>query len=95
MAKTEASVHQWEDLLDPDQFAVCFGAVRPECVALEEQLKDFRDGKTRYSFQSIDELGKHHFTETIREIASILSDAVTQLVDTKVVPGPARGECFT
>jgi hypothetical protein len=55
-------------------------------VALEEQLRDFRDNKTRYAFQSIDELGRHHFIETIREIAAILSAAVTQLVDTKVTP---------
>jgi hypothetical protein len=60
--------------------------VRPEHVALEEQLKAFTDGKTKFAFQSIDELGKHHFTDTIREIAVILSGAVTQLVDTKVVP---------
>ncbi|MDQ3775600.1 MAG: hypothetical protein M3461_15230 [Pseudomonadota bacterium] len=86
MAKTEPSVHLWENLTDPERFATCFGDLRPEHVALEEQLKDFRDGKTRYAFQSIDELGKHHFTETIREIAFILSSAVTQLVDTKVVP---------
>ncbi len=86
MAKTEAAVYRWEDLTDPERFGVCFAEVRPSHVALEEQLKDFRDGKTRYAFQSIDELGKHHFTDTIREIASILSAAVTQLVDTKVVP---------
>lgn len=86
MAKTEAAVYRWEDLTDPERFGVCFAEVRPSHVALEEQLKDFRDGKTRYAFQSIDELGKHHFTDTIREIASILSGAVTQLVDTKVVP---------
>src|ERR1019366_1095697 len=86
MAKTEASVYQWEDLKDPDKFGVCFAELRPEHVALEEQLKDFRDNKTRYAFQSIDELGRHHFIETIREIASILSGAVTQLVDTKVIP---------
>src|SRR5207249_2933694 len=42
--------------------------------------------KTLYAYQSIDDLGKNHFTETIREIASILSGAVTQLVDTKVIP---------
>jgi hypothetical protein len=86
MAKTEAAIYRWEDLTDPERFGVCFAEVRPSHVALEEQLKDFRDGKTRYAFQSIDELGKHHFTDTIREIASILSAAVTQLVDTKVVP---------
>jgi hypothetical protein len=86
MAKTEAAVYRWEDLTDPERFGVCFAEVRPAHVALEEQLKNFRDGKTRYAFQSIDELGKHHFTDTIREIASILSGAVTQLVDTKVVP---------
>lgn len=72
-------------VVDSERFGVCFAEVRPAHVALEEQLKDFRDGKTRYAFQSIDELGKHHFTDTIREIASILSGAVTQLVDTKVV----------
>jgi hypothetical protein len=86
MAKTEAAVYRWDDLTAPEPFGVCFAEVRPSHVALEEQLKDFRDGKTRYAFQSIDELGKHHFTDTIREIASILSAAVTQLVDTKVVP---------
>lgn len=86
MAKTEAAVYRWEALTDPERFGVCFAELRPSHVALEEQLKDFRDGKTRYAFQSIDELGKHHFTDTIREIASILSAAVTQLVDTKVVP---------
>jgi hypothetical protein len=86
VAKTEASVYKWEDLTDPEQFGVCFAELRPEHVALEEQLKAFREGKTKYAFQSIDELGKHHFTETIREIASILSGAVTQLVDTKVKP---------
>jgi N-6 DNA Methylase len=86
MAKTEAAVYRWEDLVDPERFGACFAEVRPAHVALEEQLKDFRDGKTRFAFQSIDELGKHHFTDTIREIASILSGAVTQLVDTKVVP---------
>ena len=86
MAKTEAAVYRWEDLTDPERFGVCFAEVRPAHVALEEQLKDFRDGKTRYAFQSIEELGKHHFTDTIREIASILNGAVTQLVDTKVAP---------
>ena len=86
MAKTEAAVYRWEDLTDPERFGVCFAEVRPAHVALEEQLKDFRDGKTRYAFQSIEELGKHHFTDTIREIASILNGAVTQLVDTKVSP---------
>lgn len=86
MAKTEAAVFRWEELADPERFGVCFAEVRPEHVALEEQLKAFTDGKTKYAFQSIDELGKHHFTDTIREIAVILSGAVTQLVDTKVVP---------
>jgi hypothetical protein len=86
MAKTEAAVYRWEELNDPERFGVCFAEVRPEHVALEEQLKAFTDGKTKYAFQSIDELGKHHFTDTIREIAVILSGAVTQLVDTKVVP---------
>jgi hypothetical protein len=86
MAGTEASVYRWEDLTDPERFGACFAELRPENVALEEQLKAFRDGMTRYAFQSIDELGKHHFIDTIREIAIILSAAVTQLVDTKVVP---------
>lgn len=86
MAKTEAAVCRWDDLADPEQFMACFAELRPEHVALEEQLKAFTDGKTKYSFQSIDELGKHHFTDTIREIASILSGAVTHLVDTKVAP---------
>jgi SAM-dependent methyltransferase len=86
MAKTEASVYNWEDLKVPEQFKLCFAELRPERVALEEQLKDFRDNKTKYAFQSIDELGRHHFIDTIREIAAILSGAVTQLVDTKVIP---------
>ena len=86
MAKTEASTYRWEDLTDPEKFGVCFAELRPDRVALEEQLRDFRDNKTRYAFQSIDELGRHHFIETIREIAAILSGAVTQLVDTKVIP---------
>jgi predicted RNA methylase len=85
-AKTESSVYLWEYLTDPEKFSVCFAELRPDRVALEEQLKDFRDNKTRYAFQSIDELGRHHFIETIREIASILSGAVTQLVDSKVIP---------
>ena len=86
MAKTEASVYHWEDLKDPEKFGACFAEVRPDHVALEEQLKDFRDNKTKYAFQSIDELGRNHFIDTIREIAAILSGAVTQLVDTKVIP---------
>jgi hypothetical protein len=90
MAKTEAAVYRWEDLTAPELFSVCFAEVRPEHVALEEQLKAFTDGKTKFAFQSIDELGKHHFTDTIREIAVILSGAVTQLVDTKVVPDLTR-----
>jgi hypothetical protein len=86
MAKTEACVYRWEDLADPEEFITCFAELKPDRVALEEQLKDFRDNKTPYAYQTIDELGRNHFTETIREIASILSGAVTQLVDTKVVP---------
>ncbi len=86
LAKTEAPLYPWKPVTAPDRFGVCFAEVQPAHVALEEQLKDFRDGKTRYAFQSIEELGRHHFTDTIREIASILSGAVTQLVDTKVVP---------
>jgi N-6 DNA Methylase len=86
MAKTEASVYVWDALTDPEWFGVCFAELRPEHVALEEQLKAFRDGKTKYAYQSIDDLGKNHFTATIREIATILSAAVTQLVDTKVAP---------
>lgn len=84
MARSEASVHRWEDLKDPERFCACFAELRPDRVALEEQLKDFRDNKTPYAYQSIDELGRHHFTDTIREIAAILSAAVTQLVDLKV-----------
>jgi hypothetical protein len=83
-AKTEPKIFRWDDLIDPEQFALCFRELRPEHAALEEQLKAFRDGKTQFAFQSIDELGKHHFTDTIREIATILSAAVTQLVDAKV-----------
>src|SRR5450759_3731399 len=86
MAKTEASVYVWDALTDAEWFGVCFAELRPEHVALEEQLKAFRDGKTKYAYQSIDDLGKNHFTATIREIATILSAAVTQLVDTKVAP---------
>jgi hypothetical protein len=86
MAKTEASVYNWEDLKDLEKFKVCFAELRPERVALEEQLKDFRDNKTKYAFLSIDEQGRHHFIDTIREIAAILSGAMTQLVDTKVIP---------
>jgi hypothetical protein len=48
-----------------------------------EQLKAFRDNNTAYACQSIDELAKQHFTDTIRELAAILSDLVTHLVDTK------------
>ena len=86
MAKTEASVHRWEDLTEPEAFSTCFAELRPDRVALEEQLKDFRDNKTPYAYQSIGDLGRNDFTDTIREIASILSGAVTQLVDTKVMP---------
>jgi hypothetical protein len=86
LAKTEASVFRWEDLTDSGQFTACFAELRPDRVALEEQLKDFRDNKTPYAFQSIDDFGKNHFTETIKEIAAILSAAVAQLVETKVTP---------
>lgn len=86
MAKTEPSVYHWEDLTDPEKFGVCFADLRPENVALEEQLNAFKAGATRFAFQSIDELGRHHFTDTIREIASILRESVTRLVDTKVAP---------
>ncbi|HEV2800975.1 MAG TPA: N-6 DNA methylase [Pyrinomonadaceae bacterium] len=84
MAKAAPTIFRWEDLTDPDQFSVCFGELRPERVALEEQLNAFKAGETRFAFQSIDELGRHHFTDTIREIASILRESVTQLVDSKV-----------
>ncbi|MFL6334552.1 MAG: class I SAM-dependent DNA methyltransferase [Pyrinomonadaceae bacterium] len=85
-AKTGPSVHRWIDLTDPGKFAECFGVLRPEEVALEEQLNAFKAGKTPYAVQSIDELGRHHFIDTVRETASILNASVTQLVDTKVVP---------
>jgi len=86
MARTGPSVHRWEDLTDPDKFAECFAVLRPEEVALEEQLNAFKAGKTPFAIQSIEELGRHHFIDTVRETASILSASVTQLVDTKVVP---------
>jgi hypothetical protein len=84
--RSDPTVFRWEDLSDPQRFLSCFGELRPKHVALEDQLKDFREGKTKYAFQSIDDLGKHHFTDTVREIATILSAAVTQLVDAKVSP---------
>jgi len=86
MAQTEPSVARWEHLTEADKFAAFFSVLRPEQVALEEQLNAFIEGKTRFAFQSIKELGKNYFTDTIREIASILSAAVTHLVDTKVIP---------
>lgn len=84
MSEAQALLYRWENLKDQESFLACFGELRPEHVALEEQLQLFRENKTRYSFQSIDQLGKHHFIETIREIAEILTTAVTQLVDSKV-----------
>lgn len=86
MAKTEASVGRWDELADPEAFKAFFAELHPDRVALEDQLRAFVAGKTKFAFQSIQELGKHHFTDTIREIAALLSAAVTQLVDSKVVP---------
>lgn len=86
MAKTSPSVYRWDELTDPDKFAECFAELRPEEVALEEQLRAFKAGKTPFAYQSIDELGRHHFIDTVRETASILNASVTQLVDAKVVP---------
>src|SRR5205085_8400932 len=52
MAKTDPSVHRWADLTDPDKFAECFAVLRPEMVALEEQLKAFMAGETPFATQS-------------------------------------------
>jgi len=84
IAKTGPSIYRWEDLTDPEKFGLCFAELRPEKVALEEQLNSFKAGETIVGFQSIEELGRHNFTDTIREIASILREAVTKLVDSKV-----------
>ena len=55
---------------EPERFSDCFGELRPDRVDLENQLRAFRDGKTKYAYQSIDLLGKRHFTDTVREIAA-------------------------
>jgi len=86
MARTEASVYTWTELTTPENFEACFRELRPERVALEEQLSQFRQNKTPFAYQSIDQLGRHHFIDTIREVATILRVAVTQLVETRVTP---------
>jgi hypothetical protein len=60
LAKTEASVYPWESLTDSERFSVCFAELRPEHVALEEQLEAFKNGNTQFAFQSVDEPGGHH-----------------------------------
>ena len=85
-------VFQWDALKSADLFLSCFQELRQEFVTLERQLELFREGKTRYAYQSIDEIGKRQFIDTIREVATILSNAVAQLVETKVVPALKDGQ---
>ncbi|MBW4038938.1 MAG: SAM-dependent DNA methyltransferase [Acidobacteria bacterium] len=79
-------IFDWDTLTEENEFLKCFGVLRPDRVALEQQLVEFREGKTAFAYQSIAELGKHQFTETIRDIAGILGSAVAKLVETKVIP---------
>lgn len=75
----------WDDLADPDTFDKCFGVLSPASLALEHQLADFKENKIPFAYQSIDEIGRHHFIATIREVAELLNEAVMALIDRKVV----------
>ncbi len=87
-----SEVFQWETLKSPEVFLSCFQELKPEFVTLERQLELFRQGKTRYAYQRIDEIGKRQFIETIREVATVLSSAVAQLVEAKVIPTLREGQ---
>jgi hypothetical protein len=82
------ATHEFEidELTDPETFARCFGVLSPGSLALESQLAAFQANETDFAYQSIDEIGRHHFISTIREVASLLNEAVSSLIDRKVVP---------
>jgi hypothetical protein len=75
----------WEALSDPEIFKGFFSAIAYERLRLEEQLQDFRNNKTPYAYQSVAEIGRKFFVETIRDVAELLSDAVRRLIDSKVL----------
>lgn len=75
-----------DELSDPNNFDRCFGIFSPEALALEKQLEAFQQNDVAYAYQSIDEIGRHHFISTIREVAQLLNEAVSALIDRKVVP---------
>jgi SAM-dependent methyltransferase len=75
-----------DELTDPEVFARCFGVIGPESLKLEAQLIAFQRDEIKPAYQSIDEIGRHHFISTIREVAGLLNEAITSLIDRKVVP---------
>lgn len=77
--------YQWDDLKDFDQFRHCFGCLSSDTLSLEKQLEDFKENKTQFASLSIDQIGRHYFIETIREVAQLLNEAISALIDRKVV----------
>lgn len=73
----------WAELSNPDAFAVCFGVISAEHLTLEVELERFRRNETPFSFLPVEPETRSQFSDTVREAAELLREAVTEIIATK------------
>lgn len=73
----------WKELADPDMFRVCFGVLSAEYLTLEAELERFRRNETAFSFLPVAPETRGQFSDTVREAAELLREAVTEIIATR------------
>lgn len=76
---------KWTTLKDPEKFDTCFSPVSRETANLATALRTFSEGKIPQR-SPVSDHNRHEFIQTVISVARLSSDAVTRLVDEKLIP---------
>lgn len=73
----------WAELSDPEEFASCFGVLSAEHLTLEAELERFRRNQTPFAFLPVEPETRGQFSDTVREAAELLREAVREIIETR------------
>lgn len=77
--------YSWSSLKDPETFVRAFGRVSSKAFDIKEELKLFKEGKTKYSWANVELLGTDKFLQIIRETSQLLREQITALISNRAV----------
>lgn len=77
--------YEWQALKNYEYFVEAFNRISSKSFDIDNEVKLFRKGETKFSWLDVNSLGTDKFLQVIKEVSKALRDQISRLVTSRAV----------